>query len=475
MRVGAPWSGLPCEIRHSILMVIVRDRYPGWASLASVCTEWQSVIETENLRKITLDEDSLKELKKNITNERRDRVQHIYLNVGLLTYDCNFCREEEDMIEMGVNTGLVIGPLFKLLKVLSSWPSRSPGKGLKLELNAYSDSDCMHWYRHYYYGAPIQEWKTPIPLHDPYHGWTGGNRTETGLPSYIWRIYGLIRGVGAFVVRRSFRRCILPSVMGKILQMMPCLEELIYEPWRTWFYAYDVLFQMDPDMVLDIDTPETTVRKLVIFENTSDELSVALHEIPGYDNFQEQVMPIITGAFAWASTAYEEIWVSLLFDARIFFCYCLEDYTWWNLRSLCLTSLVLHSEFPADAAALLHKAATVAMRMPKLHTLVLWNGEQQGHACAFIYRNSSLGPSITWRGTWDIDLYLTAVIVDAWKAVVSQTGWEDLSVCFERVQEEICCLGDAIYYLRLPCQVIEPQSLWEMRREERMIVPSSLI
>lgn len=228
-------------------------------------------------------------------------------------------------------------------------------------------------------------------------------------------------------------------------------------------------------MVLDIDTPETTVRKLVIFENTSDELSVALHEIPGYDNFQEQVMPIITGAFAWASTAYEEIWVSLLFDARIFFCYCLEDYTWWNLRSLCLTSLVLHSEFPADAAALLHKAATVAMRMPKLHTLVLWNGEQQGHACAFIYRNSSLGPSITWRGTWDIDLYLTAVIVDAWKAVVSQTGWEDLSVCFERVQEEICCLGDAIYYLRLPCQVIEPQSLWEMRREERMIVPSSLI
>jgi hypothetical protein len=226
--------------------------------------------------------------------------------------------------------------------------------------------------------------------------------------------------------------------------------------------------------VLDIDAPVTTIRKLVIFEHTNDELSVALNELPGYGNFQTQVIPIITGAFAWASTVYEEIWVSLLFDAKVFFSCCFENYTWWHLRSLCLTSPALNSGSPAEAAALLHDAARVAMRMPMLHTLVLWNGEEQGQACAFIYRASSTGPSITWRGTWDIGLYLTSVIVDAWKAVVSQTGWEDICVCSEPVKEEIRFLGDAIYYLRLPCQVIEPQSLWEMRREERMIVPSSL-
>ncbi|KAH0492247.1 hypothetical protein TgHK011_007209 [Trichoderma gracile] len=444
MWIGAPWSALPWEIRQSILMVIVRDKDPGWASLASVCTEWQSVIETENLRKISLTEDNIKALRRNITKDRRNRVQHIYLNVSLITYDCDRCREEEDLMEMGVNTGFVIGPLFKLLKVLSTWPSRPPGKGLKLELNAYSDSDCMHWYRHYYYGAPIQKWKSLIPLHDPYHGWTDGERTETGLPSYIWRVYGLIR------------------------------EELIYEPWRTWYYAYDVLFQVNPDLVLDIDAPETTLRRLVIFENTNDELAAALNEITGYDNFQAQVIPIVTSAFAWASTVYEEIWISLLFDAKVLFSSCFESYTWWHLRSLCLTSRALNSESPAEAAALLHDAAKVAMRMPMLHTLVLWNGEEQGQACAFIYRNSDMGPSITWRGTWDIGLYLTAAIVDAWKAVVLQTGWGDICVCFERVEEEIRFLGDAIYYLRLPCQVIEPQSLWEMRREERMMVPSSL-
>ncbi|ETR98830.1 hypothetical protein M419DRAFT_11582 [Trichoderma reesei RUT C-30] len=467
MWIGAPWSGLPWEIRQSILMVVVRDKHPGWASLASVCTEWQSVIETENLRRITLDEDNIKGLQKNITKERRNRVRHIHLNVRLLPYECDRCREEEDTIEMGVNTGFVIGPLYKLLKVLSTWPERQPGKGLKLELNAYSDSDCLHWYRHYYYGAPVQTWRSLIPLHDPHHGWTSGQRTETGLPTPA-------PVVTSFVIRRSFRRCILPSVLTKILQMMPCLEELIYEPWRTWYYAYDVLFHLDPDLVLDIDAPVTTIRKLVIFEHTNDELSVALNELPGYGNFQTQVIPIITGAFAWASTVYEEIWVSLLFDAKVFFSCCFENYTWWHLRSLCLTSPALNSGSPAEAAALLHDAARVAMRMPMLHTLVLWNGEEQGQACAFIYRASSTGPSITWRGTWDIGLYLTSVIVDAWKAVVSQTGWEDICVCSEPVKEEIRFLGDAIYYLRLPCQVIEPQSLWEMRREERMIVPSSL-
>lgn len=197
MWIGAPWSGLPWEIRQSILMVVVRDKHPGWASLASVCTEWQSVIETENLRRITLDEDNIKGLQKNITKERRNRVRHIHLNVRLLPYECDRCREEEDTIEMGVNTGFVIGPLYKLLKVLSTWPERQPGKGLKLELNAYSDSDCLHWYRHYYYGAPVQTWRSLIPLHDPHHGWTSGQRTETGLPSYIWRVYGLIRGVGS--------------------------------------------------------------------------------------------------------------------------------------------------------------------------------------------------------------------------------------------------------------------------------------
>ncbi|TFB07554.1 hypothetical protein CCMA1212_001071 [Trichoderma ghanense] len=445
MQNGATWSGLPWEIRRSILMEVVRDKEPGWASLASVCMEWQSVIETENLRRINLENETIGHLKKNITQKRRDRVEHIRLNISLLIYDCDLCREQEDLMELGVNTGLVVGCLYKLLRILSSWPRRPSGRGIKLELNAYSESDSMHWYRHYYYGAPSETIKSYLGLHDPWHGWTAGERTQTALPDYIWRIYSFVRGVAryetppapvvtSFVIRRTFRR---------------------------W-------------LQLDIDTPQTEIRKLVIFENISDELSVALNEIPGYDNFQEQVMPTIAGAFAWASTAYQHVWVSLLFDAKVFFSYCYETYNWWHLQSLCLTSSVLNSESPAEAAALIYDAATVAMRMPLLHTLVLWNGEEQGQACAFIYRKPETGPSITWRGTWDIGLYLTSEIVKAWKVVVWQTGWGDLAVCFERVEEEIRFLGDAIYYLRLPCQVIEPQSLWEMRREERTIAPSSL-
>ncbi|KAL6863991.1 hypothetical protein J3F83DRAFT_766995 [Trichoderma novae-zelandiae] len=462
MQNGTKWHGLPLEIRRSILMVLIRDKHPGWASLASVCTEWQSVIERENLRRITLEGDQIHQLQRMITQERRDRVEQIHLDVSLLLYGCELCQEPEDLMDIGLNTGLVIASLYRLLRVLSAWPSRPPGRGVRLELNAYSDSDNMHWYRHYYYGSPFERLKSDIGPHDPSHGWIDGSRTQTGLPNYI------------FVIRRSFRRCIIPSVMKQILQNMPCLEEFIYEPWRTWYYAFDVMVQRYPELDMDIDPPDTGIRKLVIFENVNDELSIALNEAPSFRNFQDQVFPPITEAFAWASREYEDVWVSLLFDAKVFFSKCYENYTWWRLRSLCLTSPVLDSTRPVEAATLIHDAAKVALRMPWLQTLVLWNGEQRGEACAFIYRKSDAGPSITWRGTWDIDLHLTSEIVEAWKSVVSQTCWRDLCLCFERVEEEIRFLGDAIYYLRLPCQVIEPQSLWEMRREERTIVSSSL-
>ncbi|PTB68628.1 hypothetical protein BBK36DRAFT_1166529 [Trichoderma citrinoviride] len=414
MHIGGTWFGLPWEIRQSILVVIARVKHPGWASLASVCTEWRSVIETENLRQITLGNDDIHHLPRMITQDRRDRVQHIRLNISLLLYDCSLCQEHEDLIDVGLNTGLVIASIYRVLRVLSSWPSRPAGKGIKLELNAYSDSDYMHWYKHYYYGAPMERLKFPV-------------------------------GIAACSDRHQLRDT----------PFVPAL----YHPF---------------DLQLDIDAPQTSIRRLVIFENINGELSDALNEIPGYSGFEEVVMPIITEAFAWLSVAYEVIWVWLLFDAKVFFSYCFEAYNWPQLRSLCLTSPTLNSGSPAEAAALMREAARIAMRMPVLDTLVLWNGEEQGQACAFVYRKSNEGPSITWRGTWDIGLYLTSEVVDAWKAVVSQTGWQDLSVCFERVEERICYMGDAIYYLRLPCQVIEPQSLWEMRREERTIVPSSL-
>ena len=123
-------------------------------------------------------------------------MQHIRLNISLLLYDCSLCQEHEDLIDVGLNTGLVIASIYRVLRVLSSWPSRPAGKGIKLELNAYSDSDYMHWYKHYYYGAPMERLKFPVGPHDPEHGWTDGHRTETPLPSYIWRVFSMVRNTG---------------------------------------------------------------------------------------------------------------------------------------------------------------------------------------------------------------------------------------------------------------------------------------
>jgi hypothetical protein len=103
--------------------------------------------------------------------------------------------------------------------------------------------------------------------------------------------------------------------------------------------------------------------------------------------------------------------------------------------------------------------------MPKLHTFVLWNGGKT-HACAFIYRIDRDGASITWRGTWHLEL--SPLVVKSWWLAASKlpcSEFSELQIKQEYVRGVIKSHGDAIYHLELPCQVIDPASLWQIRRE----------
>ena len=99
--------------------------------------------------------------------------------------------------------------------------------------------------------------------------------------------------------------------------------------------------------------------------------------------------------------------------------------------------------------------------MPKLHTLILWNGGK-AYAGAFIYRRVGDKASVTWRGTWHLDL--SALVIKSWQLVASQLPYE-LQIKHEGIQRAVCSPGDALYHLGLPCQVIDPRSLWQIRRE----------
>ena len=94
--------------------------------------------------------------------------------------------------------------------------------------------------------------------------------------------------------------------------------------------------------------------------------------------------------------------------------------------------------------------------MPRLRTLVLWNGVK-GNACAFIYHTDRDRAYVTWRGTWDLEL--SPRVVRIWRGVALESRSCALQVSKQQVH------GDAIYRLGLPCQVVAPASLWQIRRE----------
>ncbi|PNP84700.1 hypothetical protein FNYG_01794 [Fusarium nygamai] len=175
----------------------------------------------------------------------------------------------------------------------------------------------------------------------------------------------------------------------------------------------------------------------------------------------ESNLPSNSERIAQISLRLNELSVSFFIDAMKFFEACEEEWTWHRLESLSLTSNLLFRSMQC-INNLLIAAAKLVLRMPNLNTMVLWNGGT-GRACAFMYTRAKHYAHITWRGTWDLEI--SRQVLEAWEDVAKLHSVE-LRITHERLQETIRSHGDAIFHLNLPCQVIEPASLWQIRMED---------
>lgn len=178
------------------------------------------------------------------------------------------------------------------------------------------------------------------------------------------------------------------------------------------------------------------------------------------------VDPAIGAAFAARSLDLEQLSVSYMVEAEDFFAACRPSWTWPRLDSLALTSQLLCNVWKHGGSieGLLYEAGTAALRMPRLRALAIWNG-REGHACAFIYHTDRNYAYITWRGTWKMDL--SPRVVEVWERVAWESRSCPLRVAEQHVQAVIGSHGDAIHHLALPCPVVAPESLWQIRREGR--------
>lgn len=213
-----------------------------------------------------------------------------------------------------------------------------------------------------------------------------------------------------------------------------------------------------------------TLKSLVIFEDSF--MFYGCYPIPSTPlTWPDSADPrdYIDAILASHSLKLQHLSVSFMINAETFFRQCQSTWTWARLQSLALTSKLLRRRDPIKdqldpRTELLRQAGVLAQQMPMIHTFVLWNCEK-ARACAFIYRVERGTASVTWRGTWKFDL--RSRVIKAWQVVASKRPMfrSTLQVKQEHIKAAIKCPGDAIYHLKLPCQVIEPASLWQIRRE----------
>ncbi|KAL7795950.1 hypothetical protein V8C37DRAFT_408451 [Trichoderma ceciliae] len=414
---GVYWHSIPLEVRLMILEAVIHKKHPGWAAFASVCKEWQRVIEKV----------SFYEFKYMVTQERRDRVQHIWLNIELLRYDCRSCKSYESDSMRSCNKAIIKTAIINLFAIL----------------NHEEDGGDVMFGR----GSARKPSEVPTKWNDLKHGWVDGQQVEAPGTIAILRLFNTtdsfflgelprVNAVTSFVIRRQLRRWLFPMTLQLLLDKMPCLDSMVYEPWRAWHYFNDDL-------------------SAALNNDQSQWHNVDALRVPD---------PRIGEVFASKSLDLEQLSASYMIDAEHFFQKSQPSWTWHQSQSLSLTSQLLRPTASRKGADLLYNAGVAALNMPKLHTMLLWHG-RKGEACAFIYRKGNGNPPITWRATWDLDLCLKADVVEAWEKVALKFASAELHINQQRVQKDIASHGDAIYYLDLPCRVIDPVSLWQIRRE----------
>ncbi|RSM07412.1 hypothetical protein CEP52_005245 [Fusarium oligoseptatum] len=289
---------LPLEIRLMILETIVQQRYPGWASFASVCKEWQHFIEKRNFCRLKLSVSCLDDFQ-HLVVRQRDLVQHIFLDIELPMYACQQCRGNRRPPNRRPPIGYFISQgIRKLFCILDTWKTTN---GLTLELGAHSLSDSMHWFRNYI--ASDEEDSTATPkldysFHDPLHEM-------------------------ARVITKQF-----PQSLKRVSIFEDFSDHLtaaiVNSSRRLWYSP--------------VETDGNTAHRLA-------------------------------AAFAAKCRDLEHLSVSYMIDAEEFFHGANRFSIWKNLQSLALTSKLLRpTASRREIDSLLHKAGTVALRMPKLHT-----------------------------------------------------------------------------------------------------------
>lgn len=262
------WPLLPLEIRLQVLEAVAQNpsrlestidgptanalqAKTHFAKYAAVCKEWQAIFEPRLYGHLRITQSCFSKFNK-LVRRQRGLLKHIWLRVELGTYTCPSCKDRKGMPERCPDEQIVERAIWELFSIISTWKMEQfplPDQ-LTLEISMYSPSDSQHCFREDLHLGPdslgskdIESYQSRI--YDRYHGWTCGRRHERpplgAISRLIQPVYAKLAPtlpridfVTSFLICRQTRRRLSPLALRQILQSLPNLVNIDYEPWRGY-------------------------------------------------------------------------------------------------------------------------------------------------------------------------------------------------------------------------------------------------
>lgn len=481
-------TALPRWVQLRILKFLLNDGCSS-APLATVSREWQAVIERHNFERIDLTLWRIPDLGP-MTRRNRALVKSLWLSLELEDYDCSKCGGENGNMNHlpyeRADKCIIITAIHDLFLTLSAW---EPQGDLKLDISIHSPSDSQHWFKYLTFGpdALPDSQVTPSQREDPEHAWIAGRPYSAppeaalckvfaevlGEPGRIffnmeaerkwWRTVPEVPAITSVLLRLQNRRRWRPFTLTQMLSRLPRLEEFHYEPWRAWSIGDQRETDQAYCSLFDSLAPRK-LRKLTLFENFDEQYPSCFADC----NDMRTPTLYVGQVVAKASLELEHLSASFIVDVGHFLYAVKSEWSWPHLTSLTLTSQLLSAqEDLTEINDMLQTAASMALKMPKLKTMEIWNG-RVGSAALFRYQlEGSSCAVITWRATWKFTLQ--SRVTEAWKAVAHAHDSGSYFVVREYQDETISINShaDAINYLELS-KVLRPVSLQQILAAHQM-------
>jgi hypothetical protein len=240
-----------------ILNELVQGKNVGYC--ASVCREWQRVIERHNFHSLKITSSSLAQFSIMATRNLK-LIKYIWYCIKLQEYDCTQCFWSESLGDIYANRKILGNGLRDIFVALR----RRPLKGeLTLDISVYSPSDSLHYFKDISFepanGLPPTQLRTIkkiLATHDPEHGWNHGYMTvlpsdealdrlfsDFDFPDNFWRTVPRVPAVTILLLRRQNRRRWDCVQLIPLFRRLPNLQEICYEPWRQWIQKPNQSYQ----------------------------------------------------------------------------------------------------------------------------------------------------------------------------------------------------------------------------------------